>query len=178
MAFPTIVYNASTGSDTAASGAGPATAITGSGAAHTSGIASTTIEFDNSPDLSGVATDGSAAVWLNTSAGGRHLSKITAVDDGADTVTVEDSFTIASGGSAVDYAIGGKRAFWEADTTNADWVDSKSGWTHELNDGTYLLTTRVNPQAGDDTDGPITFKATNKRLALISTTTSKAFFYL
>ncbi len=57
MALPTIIYDAVGGSDTAASGAGPATAVTGTAAAHTSGSASTTIEFTNSPDLSGVATD-------------------------------------------------------------------------------------------------------------------------
>lgn len=166
MAFPILIYNASTGSDTAASGAGPATAITGSGAAHTNGGASTTITLTNSPDLSGVATDGSAAIFLNTSAGSRHLSKITAVDDGADTVTAEDSFNIGSG-SAVDYAIGGKRAFWEADTTNTDWDDSKSGWKHECNDGTYPITVTVNPQAGDDIDGPIVFQSTNPKGAIL-----------
>ena len=134
---PVISYNASSGSDTAASGAGPAVAITGSGAAHTSGVASTTIQLTNSPDLSGVATDGSAAIWLNTPSGSRHLSKITAVDDGADTVTVEDSFNIASGGSAVDYAIGGERASLVNDTDRPDWEDILTGWVFEFAEGVY-----------------------------------------
>src|SRR5574343_971677 len=108
MALPNIVFNASTGSDTAASGAGPASAVTGTAAAHTNGSASTTITLTNSPDLSGVATDGSHCLWMDT-ASGRQFSKITGADDAANTVTVEDSFNIASA-SAVNYAIGGKRA--------------------------------------------------------------------
>ena len=139
MALPTIVYNATSGSDTAASGAGPATAVTGTAAAHTGGASSTTITLTNTPDLSGVATDGSAVIWINDTAGNRHLSKITAVDDGADTVTTEDSFNIAAG-SAKDYAIGGKRKTLENDTSNKDWADGKEGWVWEFEDGTYALT--------------------------------------
>lgn len=112
--YPVILFNSSTGSDTAASGAGPATAITGTAAAHTNGSATTTITFTNSPDLSGVATDGSHVLWLDTSSG-RQFSRISTVNDGADTVVVEDSFNIASG-SPVNYAIGGKRATFD----NAD----------------------------------------------------------
>lgn len=106
--WPTIRFNNSTGSDTAASGAGPATAVTGTAAAHTNGVASTTITFADSPDLSGVAQDGSALLFLNT-ASGRKFTRISTVDNSAKTCVVEDSFNIASG-SAVNYAIGGKRA--------------------------------------------------------------------
>lgn len=158
MALPTIVYNASTGSDTAASGAGPGTAVTGTAAAHTGGSASTTITLTNSPDLSGVATDGSAAIWLNTTAGTRHLSKITAVDNGADTVTVEDSFTIASG-SAVNYAIGGKRAGPQNDTSRRDLLDGKAGWIFEYENGTYTWTAAQDITVGDATNGPLTVRA-------------------
>ncbi len=139
MAYPVVRYAASGGSDTAASGAGPTTAVTGSSAAHTGGVSSTTITLTNTPDLSGVASDGSAALWLNTSSGSRHLSKITAVDDGADTVTVEDSFNIAAG-SAVDYAIGGSRQTLENDSSNRDVQDYKNGWRAEFDAGTYNMT--------------------------------------
>lgn len=134
MAEPTVTYDASAGSDTAASGAGPATAITGSGAAHTGGAASTTITLTNSPDLSGVATDGTAAIWLQT-ASGRRLSKITSKDNLTKQVTVEDTFTIA-GASAVDYAIGGKRQTLDGDGYD-DWDDWKVGWVIEFEEGTY-----------------------------------------
>jgi len=152
MANPVIIYNASSGSDTAASGAGPATAITGSGAAHTNGTSSTTITLTNSPDLSGVAADD--ILWLNTSSGSRHLTKITAVDDGADTVTVEDSFNIGSG-SAVDYAIGGKRQTIQNDGSNPDLEDAKAGWIFELEAGTYNISQETDISAGDDTTGPV-----------------------
>lgn len=132
MADPTITFNSGSGSDTAASGAGPATAVSGTAAAHTNGSASTTITLTNSPDLSGVATDGSAALWLKTTSG-RQWSKITAVDDGADTVTVEDSFNIASG-SAVDYAIGGKRATLDDSDSRQLLADMVVGWVVELED--------------------------------------------
>ena len=134
MAEPTLTYDAAGGSDTAASGAGPSTAITGSNAAHTSGIAKTVITLTNSPDLSGVATDGSHAIWLGVSSG-RRLSKITGVDNSAKTVTVEDSFTINDGAFAVDYAIGGKRQTLDSHST-PDWDDWKS-WTVELEEGVY-----------------------------------------
>ena len=101
-----IVFNNSTGSDTAASGLGPATAITGTAAAHTNGSANTTITLTNSPDLSGVQTGD--LLWLKT-ASGRQYSPIASADNTAKTVTVDSSFNIASG-SAVNYAIGGKRA--------------------------------------------------------------------
>jgi hypothetical protein len=53
MPAPSFVFNNSTGSDTAASGAGPSSAVTGTAAAHTGGSASTTITLTNSTDLSG-----------------------------------------------------------------------------------------------------------------------------
>lgn len=148
MALPTIHFNSSTGSDTAASGAGPGdgttggSAVTGIGAAHTGGSASTTITLTNTPDLSAVLADGSHAIWLDT-ASGRKWSKITAVDDGADTVTVEDSFNIAAG-SPVDYAIGGKRLDINSTNSRNLLVTSlKPGWKVDLEDGTYTLTSRI-----------------------------------
>ena len=106
MAYPTILFNSSTGSDTAASGAGPATALTGSSAA-TSGDG-LTVTLDGSPDLSGVATDGTHAIWLNdTTAGHRNFAYITGKDDGAKTVTVTTAFTGSLSGKS--WAIGGKR---------------------------------------------------------------------
>ena len=162
MARPTITYNASSGSDTAASGAGPATAVTGSSAAYSGdgagGGTQTVITFTNSPDLSGVATDGSDALWLNTSSGERHLFRITAVDDGADTVTVHTApDTAINSGSAVSYAIGGKRQTLENDTSNEDWLDCEAGWTYELEAGTYTVssTIQIPISVGDHTDGPV-----------------------
>lgn len=101
-----IVFNNSTGSDTAASGLGPATAVADTAAAHTSGALNTSITLLNSPDLSGVQVGD--LLWLKT-ASGRQFSVISFVDNGAKTLSVDNGFTISSG-SPVDYAIGGKRA--------------------------------------------------------------------
>lgn len=159
MALVVLTYNSSSGSDTAASGAGPDTAITGSSAAHTSGSSSTTIEFTNSPDLSGVAAND--ALWLDDGAGNRKLTRIVSVDDGADTLVAEDAFNIAAV-SAVNYAIGGKRKTFTADTTHSDILDAIEGWRFELEgSGTYtFLGTGVTvPNVGDTANGGIEFVA-------------------
>lgn len=167
MALPVILVNSATGSDSAASGAGPAAAVTGTAAAHTGGSASTTVTLTNSPTLSGVATDGSAVLFLNiATAGVKNFSKITAVDNSAKTVTVADSFTIASG-SAVDYAIGGVRAGIGSTASkklfdnNGAAGDLQPGWAVEFQSGhagaaiAGPLDLRAN---GDATTGPITIR--------------------
>lgn len=176
MAEPTIHFNPSTGSDTAASGAGPGdgttggSAVTGTAAAHTNGAGSTTITLTNTPDLSAVLTDGSHALWLNT-ASGRQWSKITGKDDGADTVTVADSFNIGSG-SAVDYAIGGKRNTIEDADSRQLFADAKPAWTIDLEDGTYTLTSVINWGVSGDGTGPITVLSSTATRATITSATS------
>jgi hypothetical protein len=163
VAFPVILIDSATGSDTAASGAGPAAAVTGTSAAHTAGVASTTITLTNSPNLSGVATDGSAAIFLNiATAGTRNFSRITAVDNVGKKVTVEDSFTIATA-SAVTYAIGGRRVSLGSATSSKLWNnngaagDAKGGWVIEMQSGhAETFAARVNwYSAGDFTNGCI-----------------------
>ena len=109
MPFPKIQFNSSTGSDTAASGAGPATALTGSGASTTSGGTTVSLLADN-PDLSGVATDGSAALWVSTSSG-RQFARVTGVNNTTKVVTV-DAYGVTATGQ--NWAIGGKRATLDA----------------------------------------------------------------
>lgn len=168
-ALPVVVFNNSTGSDTAASGAGPATAVSGTAAAHTGGISSTTITLTNTPNLSAVLADGSAAVWLDTPSG-RQFSKITAVDDGADTVTVEDSFNI-SAGSPVNYGIGGKRLTLDnADSrTLFGATGAKAGWTITLEEtgSPYLLNSTINFTAdGNLTTGNLIFQGNTGRVEI------------
>lgn len=104
MALPTIIFNAASGSDTAASGAGPATALFGTAASLNS---STTVDLSaDAPDLSGVATDGSAALWVDTTSG-RQFSPITGVDNTAKTVTVSTTYSVTESGR--NWGIGGKR---------------------------------------------------------------------
>lgn len=167
MAFPTIIFNASTGSDTAASGAGPAAAVTGTAAAHTGGVASTTITLTNSPDLSGVATDGSAALWMKTASGVRQFSKITGADNTAKTVTVEDSFTIEEA-SAVDYAIGGKRATWDNADSRSLLADVKPSWTIETETDQTITSALTGKVAGSTAAGVITWRGASETIRTIT----------
>ncbi len=106
-AFPYVVVNNQTGSDTEASGAGPETALFGTAAA-TAASTVVTLLVDN-PDLSGVLTDGSAVIWIDSSSG-RQFSAITGVNNtaGVKTVTVESAYANTEAGK--NWGIGGKRA--------------------------------------------------------------------
>jgi len=74
----TVVFNNVTGSETQASGAGPAVAVYGTGAAI---VGTTAIDLSaDSPDLSGVATDGTAVLWVEATTG-RTFFLITEVND-------------------------------------------------------------------------------------------------
>ena len=152
MAQPVIVYDPA-GSNTAASGAGPATALTGTNAVPTSQV----IALDGTPDLSGVATDGSDVIYFESTddAANRRLFKITAVDDGADTVTVVGTIV----GTGVNWAIGGKRLNFE-NSARDDWRDWDSGWDASIEgtDSVILLTAGMVITAGDRTDGPVTIR--------------------
>lgn len=179
MALPVFTYNFSTGSDTAASGAGPATAVTGaagaSTGADTGGVPSTTIILNGSPDLSGVATDGSHAIWIDDTAGNRHLSKITA-KVASTSVTVEDSFNIANA-SAKAWAIGGKRKTFSNDTSNTDLSDLHSGWVWELEDtATFDLgATGIASGATGGADGFVIIRPASGHTPTINLNGSKRF---
>ena len=126
MATPTILFNASTGSDTAASGAGPGTALTGTGASLN---ATTSADLSaDSPDLSGVATDGSAALWVATTSG-RQYSRITAVDNGTKIVTVATAYAVTE--SSRTWGIGGKRATFDHANSRTLFSDFEAQWIIE-----------------------------------------------
>ncbi|MCH8096444.1 MAG: hypothetical protein IID53_05150, partial [Proteobacteria bacterium] len=158
MVLSVLTYNASSGSDTAASGAGPSTAITGSSATNGAG---NIVNLDGTPDLSGVAVND--IIWVNVSGVNINLSRITAVDDGADTVTTED-LTVLGGG--VTWAIGGKRKTLENNTSKMDWEDSKAGWRFVFEAGTYSITKDIDPGVGDDTNGPVEFVSSDPGVVL------------
>lgn len=125
MALPTILFNSSTGSDSAASGAGPSTALTGSGASLAS---STSIDLSaDAPDLSGVATDGSAVLWVQTSSG-RQFFKIVNTNNTTKVVTVANAATVTEASRL--WAIGGKRATFDATNSRTLFgsVGALSGW--------------------------------------------------
>lgn len=159
MATPVIKVDSNSGSDTAASGAGPATALTGS-----AGVSvGTTITLDGSPDLSGVATDGTHVIFFNdTGAGNRNFDNITAVDNGLKTVTVTTGFT--AGTKA--WAIGGKRASiggtlsLKLFSNNSAAGDAMPGWVVEMQSAhaETLSATVTMRRAGDNATGEIVLR--------------------
>lgn len=158
MAFPVILFNSSTGSDSAASGAGPATALTGSGASLNS---STSIDLSaDSPDLSGVAVDGSAVLFVNTTSG-RKFFKITAVDNGTKIVTVANAAAVTE--ASRTWNLGGKRATLN-DSVSRHLLENSAGalggWTLRAeDDAAFTLSSSLTFAAvGNTTDGPITIE--------------------
>lgn len=172
MAFPTIQIDSATGSDTAASGAGPSTALTGTSAA-TDG-AGTTVTLDAGTVLTGVLTTGAHALYLrDATTGHRNFAKITATagSGGATpTVTVAEAFTASLTGKT--WAIGGKRASlgatdqsYRLTNNNGASGDAMPGWILELASGhTETVTQGASLRfelyrPGDRTNGPITIRA-------------------
>ncbi len=83
-AFPVLLVDSATGSDSAASGAGPASAVTGTKGRTRNTASQTRVGFfeASAPDLSGVATDGSHALYIAiATAGQRNFSSISAKKD-------------------------------------------------------------------------------------------------
>ena len=131
MATPVITFSNASGTDSAASGAGPAVALSGTSASFSGSV----FTLDGSPDLSGVATDGSHVIWVQTSTG-RQFFTINAVDDGADTVTVDDA--PAGTASGLTWGLGGKRKTIDNAQSRTLWTDSKYGWIAEMEDDQVL----------------------------------------
>lgn len=142
MAIPTVVINNSTGSDTTASGAGPATALSGTLAAtHTN----TTVNITDAVNLSSVAVDGSAVLWVATSSG-RRWSAISAISgsSGAWVVTVSTAYSTTQSGAS--WAIGGKRATLNGSRQLfSDAAPSNVGWTIDIQTGETLTSVLVVP---------------------------------
>lgn len=174
MAYPTIVFNNDDGSDTQASGAGPAVALYGTGAA-IDGSTTITLSVD-SPDLSGVSTDGDAVLWVATSAG-RKFFAITGVDNTAKTVTV--GLTATDTESGLTWAIGGQRADLNATSNRVLFsTDILPGWTVDVEATTtnYTLTTvlvlGVSGGVTHSTTAPITLMSSSTARPLITTATN------
>ena len=169
MALPVVLTNSVSGSDAAASGAGPATALTGTAA--TTNAGGTVVTLDGSPDLTGVLADGSHACFLlDSTAGARNFGKITAVDNVAKTVTVSNAFRGSiPAGDSIDWAIGGKRASIGGTTSvklftnNLSVGDAMPGWIVEMESAhAETLTAALTfSRDGDVTDGPIALRGTS-----------------
>jgi hypothetical protein len=136
-----IVFNASTGSDSAASGLGPATAQTGSGAS-----------TDGTAVVTGITTTGVSAgdlLWVQT-ASGRKFSIIASVDSGTQ-VTCDDTFVLGSGQT---WAIGGKRATWDnSDSRRLFTNDAKAGFIIETETDQTLNSPIIYSTEGNNSSG-------------------------
>jgi hypothetical protein len=152
MAVATITFNNSSGSDTAASGAGPSTALSGANGATTNASPSVNLSVD-APNLSGVAVDSSALMWVDTTTG-RQYSAITAVDNVTKIVTCADNYGVTAGTRA--WGIGGKRKTLDHADSRTLFADGKPGQTVVLEDNQSIATVISPVIGGDVTSG--TFK--------------------
>lgn len=165
MAAPTITINNSTG-DAAASGSGtPSTPATGSGAS-LNGTTSVDLSAD-SPDLSGVPTDGTAVLYVDTSSG-RKFSRITAVDDGTDIVTVATAYDVTESGR--NWAIGG--VLDDLESYSELFTDWEEEWIVELEatETDYVLTSTIS--VGGDQTSRLFRSATPASRPVITTATN------
>lgn len=149
MALPVILVDSTSGSDSAASGAGPSTAVTGSNARTRSAAVTKIGLFEGSaPDLSGVNTDGSHALFVaNTTAGRRCFSSITSKSNTAYSTTgniTSGAAILSALGSTTGWAVGDPIRVTGAGAAAADLyssiltVDSSTQVTLNDNAGTTV----------------------------------------
>lgn len=167
MAFPTLYVD--TGGHAQGSGSTDTASPTVSAASGAS-VSGTTVTLAASPDLSGVAADGSQTIFINDATNSnRKLFKITAVDNTAKTVTVDTAPSGTITNSA--WGIGGRFVYDSARFEAA----MAPGWTLVFNNSpasksSAFLTRRT---AGNTTDGKIIVKGkTGVRPQLIVTNTA------
>jgi len=162
MALPVILFGAG-GSDSAASGAGPATAV-GVTATASSNAGGTVVTMP-SADLTNVLTDGSHVLFFpDLTAGARNFAKITGkANSGTASANVTVSDAVRGSLTSRDAWIGGKRATINDGYSRKLFVNSGSngdmmpGWVAEMESGyTDTITARLDwYRAGDTTDGPM-----------------------
>jgi len=119
-----ILFNSTTGSDTAASGLGPSSAVIGS-SAELDGTSTVDVSFDG-VSLSGISAGD--LLYCGTSSG-RKFSVIASVDTINETITTDDAWPTQSG---VSWSVGGKRR------SIAGSVASLDNWTADFK-GDYIV---------------------------------------
>jgi hypothetical protein len=156
VAYPTITYDATNGSDTA-----PSDLVASGGSASGTGAA-TSIALGTTADLSDCAQDGSDYIRVGTASGDRHLFQVTGVTgtwSAATAVTVAEAIDTTFSGA--DWYVNGTRQTLDADTCQPDCDDWMPGWTIEFTGETHS-TSYLRP--GEDSGAgaqslPITLKA-------------------
>ena len=175
-AEPTVKINNSTGSNTQASGAGPSTAVFGTGASTTATSAVVDVSADT-PNLSGIGTTGTDVLYVQSSSGVK-FSQITAVDDSADTITTEDVWANTEGTKI--WAVGGKRLDFETTNTHTKTIftDAEGGWIIDIEEAglQYALTSTVTIAGGSTTDFLTIKSSSATRPEIASSTNGVALF--
>lgn len=179
MPYPVILVNSATGSDSAASGAGPSTALTGSSAS--TDATGLVVTLSGSPSLTNVATDGSHVLFLDdTTSNVRNFGSIAAKDDVAKTVTITTGEAFRASASGLSWAIGGKRASVNASPSSRLWAlgvaagDAMPGWTVRMESGHTESGGQITfRRHGDVTGGYITLEG-DPAAATVPTYTSSS----
>jgi hypothetical protein len=159
MALPTIYVD--TGGAATNSGSSDGNSPTHSSTINsvTASVTGSTVTFSGAIDISAVANDGSATIYINDATNtNQKVFKITAVDDGANTVTVDvaPTGTIATS----TWAIGGRFLVSAGSYDSVMSAAVTAGWTVQFNNspashsGSDFITLR---NAGTDAAGPVMF---------------------
>jgi len=130
-----VIYNSSTGSDSNASGLGPASAVVGS-SAELDGTSTVDMSYDGM-DLSSISAGD--LLFCETSSG-RQFSVIASVDTGNETITTDDVWPTESG---VSWAVGGKRATFEGSNSIAQETTKPSTSLNHAFEDDQTITTQI-----------------------------------
>ena len=163
MTLVTFIYDASTGDDGNGGTNEPSTAVTDTTSGETiSTAASTTQTFSSAVDLTGMPTDGSGGIFIDTPAGERLLFRVTGITGPINAVTAITTAEAADGtDSTLAFGVGGIRQTFVSDGTHADFTDMGSGWDFSLQDTAAFALSLATPiafasGAGNSlADGPI-----------------------
>jgi hypothetical protein len=170
MPLPTIVFNNATGSDTAASGYGPATAVSGTGASFTN----TSAVVDVSADAPNLSTLAAGDLFWGATTSGRQYSIIVSVDNILKTITCTDAFAVTE--ASRNWGVGGKRK--TIDNTNSRGIFSstngKAGWTVSIEDDQSITSTLTISVVADTTSGPFMIKGADSADHPVITQTANA----
>ena len=166
MAFPTLQYDATNGSDTNPNG--------NDGSGTNGDLSSTTLTLNETVDLTGVANDGSDYLWYEGDSGDRHLFQITGFTGGVSTCTALSLATTGTTRTAKNWAVNGERKTFSNDSSRYDYEDYLSGWTVELQDGTYDVPSQIATQ-GSATQ-LITYQAASGASPVMRTTADHRHF--
>ena len=140
MAYPTVEYNASTGSDTSPTG--------NDGSGTNGDISGTTLTLNETVDFTGVGDDDTDYLWYAGSAGDRHLFQITAFSPSVGACTSLTLAETATTRNGSNWAVNGIRQTLENDSSRPDWEDCSTGWVFEFDAGTYDVTADCDPVIG------------------------------